>query len=154
MVVLNMSIGKRISDLRKQHNLTQEELAKRVGISRAALSHYEKDRREPDSETIKKFATYFNVTTDSLYGMFNPQESTQKVGHTSRLSDKDERDIAKRMEEIKKDLSSEDGLMFDGEPMSEEAVESFLEAMEYAVRQTQRINKKYIPKKYRDKEKD
>jgi hypothetical protein len=36
--------------------------------------------------------------------------------------------------------------------MSEEAVESFLEAMEVAVRQTQRINKKYIPKKYRKEE--
>lgn len=36
--------------------------------------------------------------------------------------------------------------------MSEEAIESFLEAMEYAVRQTQRINKKYIPKKYRKDE--
>lgn len=63
---------------------------------------------------------------------------------------KDDKDIAKRMEQIKKDLTSEDGLMFNGEPMSEEAIESFLEAMEYAVRQTQRINKKYIPKKYRD----
>ncbi|MBU8908552.1 helix-turn-helix transcriptional regulator [Desertibacillus haloalkaliphilus] len=71
----------------------------------------------------------------------------------TELTDKDEKDVAKRMDKLRNDLTSEDGLMFNGEPMSEEAKESFLEAMEYAFRQTQRINKKYIPKKYR-KDKD
>lgn len=66
MVVMNMSLGKNISSLRKKHKLTQEELAKRIDISRAALSHYEKDRREPDIETIKKIADYFGVTVDLL----------------------------------------------------------------------------------------
>jgi len=68
MVVLKMSIGKRVANLRIKHKLTQEELAKRVEISRAALSHYEKDRREPDLETIEKIADYFDVTTDYLIG--------------------------------------------------------------------------------------
>ena len=53
------------------------------------------------------------------------------------------------MEEIRKDLEKSDGLSFSGEPMSQEAVESLMEAMEHIVRQTQRINKKYTPKKYR-----
>lgn len=53
------------------------------------------------------------------------------------------------MEEFRKDLTKQDGLSFNGEPMSEEAIESLSEAMEYAFRQTQRINKKYIPKKHR-----
>lgn len=68
MVVLYMSIGKRISVLRKKNTLTQEELAKRINISRAALSHYEKDRRSPDYETIEKLANFFGVTTDYLLG--------------------------------------------------------------------------------------
>lgn len=50
------------------------------------------------------------------------------------------------MEEIKRDLKDSQGLMFSGEPMSEEAVDSLLDAMEYIVRQTKVINKKYIPK--------
>lgn len=135
-------IGKRLKQLRGDKS--QEEVAKQIGISRARLSHYETGRSEPDTEIIQKLATYYNVSTDYLLG-----------NETSTLIDeieKEEKDIAKRMEQIKRDLSSEDGLLFNGEPMSEEAVESFLEAMEYAVRQTQRINKKYIPKKYRDKE--
>lgn len=146
-----MGIGKHIADLRKKHNLTQEELAKRVGISRAALSHYEKDRREPDSETIKMFASFFDVTIDSLYGLPST-EMKQTIGRVSKLTEKDEKDIAKRMEQIREDLTSEDGLLFSGEPMSDEAIESLMEAMEYAVRQTQRINKKYIPKKHRKTE--
>jgi transcriptional regulator with XRE-family HTH domain len=139
-------IGVRLKKLRGKRS--QEDIAEKIGISRARLSHYETGRSEPDWETLKKIADFYNVSTDFiLYG--NKEKSTPQD-----FTENDERDIAKRMEEIKKDLTSEDGLMFNGEPMSEEAVESFLEAMEYAVRQTQRINKKYIPKKYRDKEKD
>ena len=65
---------------------------------------------------------------------------------------KDEKDIAKRIEEFKKDLSRVDGLNFSGEPMSEDAKESLIEAMDHIFRQTQRINKKYIPKKHRTDE--
>nr|WP_141130708.1 hypothetical protein [Virgibacillus dokdonensis] len=50
------------------------------------------------------------------------------------------------MEKTKEDLQNADGLNFSGEPISKEAVESLLEAMEYAVCQTQKINKNYIPK--------
>lgn len=66
MVVVQMSIGLKITELRKKKNLTQDELAKKIGISRAALSHYEKDRREPDYDTLKKMADFFEVTTDYL----------------------------------------------------------------------------------------
>ena len=142
-----MGIGKRISSLRKGKNLTQEELAKRIGISRAALSHYEKDRREPDSETLKKFADFYNVSIDFLLG----RPEYLLGGPNDEFSEKDEKDVAKRMEELRKDITSDQGaLSFHGEPMSEEAIESFLESMEHIMKQTQRINKKYIPKKYRE----
>ncbi len=66
-----MAYGERIAILRKKRNLTQEELAKRIGITRAALSHYEKDRREPDYETLQKFADFFDVKIDYLLGRTN-----------------------------------------------------------------------------------
>lgn len=73
--------------------------------------------------------------------------------YSAKLTEKDEKDIAKRMEKIKKDLiegnADGDGLSFMGEPMSEEAVESLLEALEHAERIATLANKKYIPKKYR-----
>ncbi|MCM3144317.1 helix-turn-helix domain-containing protein [Brevibacillus sp. MER 51] len=63
-----MAYGERISILRSKMKMTQEELAKRIGITRAALSHYEKDRREPDYETLEKFADFFDVKIDYLLG--------------------------------------------------------------------------------------
>lgn len=60
--------GHRIAKLREQRKLTQEELSKQLSISRASLSHYEKNRRVPDYETLNKIADFFNVTVDYLIG--------------------------------------------------------------------------------------
>lgn len=121
-------------------NLSQSAIAEKLNISRSRYAHYESGRNEPDNAMIKKIADYYEITVDELLG------NTQTTA-------KDEMDIAKRMEMIKRDLENSDGLAFNGEPMSEEAIESLLEAMEYAVRTTQKINKKYIPNKYKDKNK-
>lgn len=63
-----MTIGKRIAQLRDKRGWTQEQLATSIGISRAALSHYEKNRREPDAETLTKLADLFHVSIDYLVG--------------------------------------------------------------------------------------
>ncbi|MGM0903101.1 MAG: helix-turn-helix domain-containing protein [Bacillota bacterium] len=140
------TLGQRLRKSRETMGWSQTLVCRKLGISNSTLSGYERDYREPDADMIATFASLYDVSTDYLLG----RSETSSI--TSRHSEKNEKDIAKRMEEIRKDLTNEDGLLFNGEPMSEEAVESFLEAMEYAVRQTQRINKKYIPKKYRDNE--
>ncbi|MBM4762747.1 helix-turn-helix transcriptional regulator [Bacillus sp. B15-48] len=141
-----MSFQNRLKKLRLDKKLTQQDVADKLGITRQAYGYYEneKSKREPDHATTQKLAEMFEVTTDYLL----------KGSSSSTFLDKDEKDIAKRLEEFRKDLSKQDGLLFSGEPMSEEAKESLLEAMEYAFRQTQRINKKYIPKKYRKNEDD
>ncbi|MWC30438.1 helix-turn-helix domain-containing protein [Paenibacillus sp. MMS18-CY102] len=69
-----MDIGTRIAHLREQRGWTQEQTSQSLGISRAALSHYEKNRREPDTETLTKFADLFNVTIDFLVGRTNKPE--------------------------------------------------------------------------------
>ena len=74
-----MSVGYRITKLRKSKNLTQENFAKQVGISRAALSHYEKNRREPDYETLIKIADYCDVTTDYLIRGEDYRSEAQKI---------------------------------------------------------------------------
>ncbi|MGR6904765.1 helix-turn-helix domain-containing protein [Lysinibacillus sp. BSL11] len=63
-----------------------------------------------------------------------------------------EKDIAKRLQNFKDEIENSDGLSFDGEPMSDEARESLIESMDHVFRQTQRINKKYTPKKFREDE--
>ena len=54
--------------LRKEAKITQADLAEKIGISRAALSLYEIEKREPDFETIEKIADFFEVSTDYLFG--------------------------------------------------------------------------------------
>lgn len=143
-----MSIGDRIKQKRKENRITQSELGHLVSVSSQVISNWERGYTHPNHDDVARLAEALDCSTEYLHGRKLEQEKPQK------LTEKDEKDIAKRMDQIRKDLTSEDGLLFNGEPMSEEAVESFLEAMEYAVRQTQRINKKYIPKKYRDKDND
>lgn len=58
----------RIALLRTSRHYTQDELSSRLGISRAALSHYEKGRREPDYETLIKIADLFKVSLDYIMG--------------------------------------------------------------------------------------
>ncbi|MFB5760231.1 helix-turn-helix domain-containing protein [Paenibacillus medicaginis] len=60
--------GERISALRENRKLTQEEMASQLQISRASLSHYEKNRRKPDFDTLRKIADFFQVSIDYLLG--------------------------------------------------------------------------------------
>ena len=57
-----------LKSLRTSHNLTQDELAKKLKISRSTIGMYEKGAREPDFETLELIADYFNVDTDYLLG--------------------------------------------------------------------------------------
>ncbi len=55
-----------IQALRKKHGLTQEQLAEKLGLTRGRISMYEIGKREPDVETLRKFASFFEVTLDDL----------------------------------------------------------------------------------------
>lgn len=126
---------------------TQDEIAKKLGISRARYSHYENGIREPDNVMLEGLADLYEVSVDALFGR------TEKEANLNEISlSKDEKDIAKRLEAFKNEIENSDGLAFDGEPISEEAKESLVESMKFIFEQTQRINKKYIPKKHRTDE--
>lgn len=58
----------RLSQLRKEVNLTQEELSKKLKITRSALSLYELGKRDPDTETLNLLADFFHVSVDYLLG--------------------------------------------------------------------------------------
>lgn len=62
-------IGERIKKLREEQNLTQEQLAKDVGVNINTLASYERKIREPKIDKILLFAKYFGVTTDYLLGL-------------------------------------------------------------------------------------
>ncbi|MEF3330612.1 helix-turn-helix transcriptional regulator [Oceanobacillus oncorhynchi] len=149
--------GEFLKAKRNKKGYTINQLSMYTGISAAQLSRIENGKRGvPKVENIRKLSDALSVPFGD---MLNAAGYSRKEGvHTNEqnhLTEKDEKDIAKRMAEIRKDLeegTGKDGLNFMGEPMSEDAKESLLEALEYAERQATRINKKYAPNKYKKKQ--
>ena len=59
----------RLVELRESSGVSRQQLADSIGLSRASIEYYEKDKRHPDTDTIIKIAQYFHVTTDYLLGL-------------------------------------------------------------------------------------
>ena len=62
------NFAKNLKRLRVNQNLTQDDFAKKINITKAAISNYENGRRLPDYETLELIADYFNVNIDFLMG--------------------------------------------------------------------------------------
>jgi len=67
-----MGFGSRIKQLRKAQKMTQEDLGKVLGVTKASISGYENETREPDIKTLLKLSDYFQVTVDYLLAK-NPE---------------------------------------------------------------------------------
>jgi transcriptional regulator with XRE-family HTH domain len=145
------TLGERLKLARERTGLKQTQVKERTNINNKTLSGYENNVSEPDSATLAILAELYGVS----YKWLITGEGSMIEETSNTLSDEDEKDIAKRMEKLKKDLmegANGEALSFRGEPMSPEAIESVLDAIEFAERQATRANKKYTPKKYRGKE--
>ena len=70
-----MEFRDRLIKLRKELNLTQEELAQKIGYTRTAISAWEIGRNEPSNTDTIKLAEYFGVSTDYLLGKSDNRNS-------------------------------------------------------------------------------
>ena len=59
-----MAIGERIRWFRNRINMTQKELGKLLGVTKASVCCYEKETRTPPIETIIDMMALYNVTSD------------------------------------------------------------------------------------------
>ena len=66
-------IGERLKELRKDFNLTREDLAKILSLSVHTIASYERDKSEPNDDIKIKICNYFNVSSDYLIGLTNTQ---------------------------------------------------------------------------------
>ncbi|MFC7678307.1 helix-turn-helix domain-containing protein [Paenibacillus sp. GCM10028914] len=112
-----MNYGNRIAELREKQGWTQEELASTVGITRAALSHYEKNRRKPDFETLTLLADRFNVSIDYLIG---------RTKHEKLSMDSNVREFVDGLELSDQDLLERFNLTVDGRKLTEEEAKRFI----------------------------
>ena len=74
-----MTFGQKIKSLRREANMTQENLAELLSISPQAISRWETDVAMPDISLLPPLANLFNVTTDYLLGMETYQKDLRKA---------------------------------------------------------------------------
>ena len=78
------TMGTRLCTLRKQRNLTQDQLAEAMGVSAQAVSKWENDISCPDIAMLPNLADYFQVSIDSLFREESGLETPQVVPPESR----------------------------------------------------------------------
>jgi transcriptional regulator with XRE-family HTH domain len=66
--------GQNLAKLRKEKNLSQYKLAELMNLSRGQIANYEQGSREPDFETLERFADFFDVSIDYLLGRTEKQK--------------------------------------------------------------------------------
>ena len=63
--------GKRVKELRKDHKLTQSQIADIAGVTKGTVALWEQDARKPSLAVVKKLAAYFGCSVDYLLGKSN-----------------------------------------------------------------------------------
>ena len=105
--------------LRQSRGLTQAQMADKLGISISAVSMYEKGKRKPDNNMLKKMCEKFRVSTDFLLGInFKRNVESQSVDDF--------------IDEVTYTLMSQKGLMFNGKPITQKDKEKIVEAIKIA----------------------
>ena len=140
-------LGDRLKKLRGDGR-TQEDVAKAVGVSRAAYSHFENNRNEPDNDTLKKLAQYYDVSIDYLLGKSDKP-------HYYSLTEKDYKDVETILNDAMNGVTGKTGVNYfkNGGELTDDD-RALLEA---SMKQTiilakELAKKKFTPKKYRGSE--
>lgn len=174
-----IDLYKNIRSLRLQQEMSQDTLAKLTGYtSRSSIAKIEKGEVDLPLSKIEAFADALGVEPSELmgdtwgdeiidnarldvsehfdYDPFLIAKATESEKNDAlaepiyHLSQKDTRQIEEILKLTKEKLTSQEGLMFDGDPASPEAIDSILNAMEIGMEMAKKKNKeKYTPKKYK-----
>lgn len=129
--------------LLNEQNLTAYKVSKETGVTQTALSNWKTGKSTPNTKTLQKLADYFGVTVDYL---INGEEKEWQP----TITEKEEKDLDKKVENLLNAVDSDTGLMLDGEIMDDETREIFAMNLKNALRTTKLAAKaKYTPKKYR-----
>lgn len=78
-------IGERLLELRKDADLTQDDLAEILKINKHSISSYERNKSEPPDAIKIAIAQYFNVSIDYLLGLTNIPTPLEKQQQMLRL---------------------------------------------------------------------
>ena len=136
-----MTFGEKVKNERNRLGLNQDELAKKIGVTRRVISSYENDSSRPrGTERYKKLAEALGVNINYLLseGEAFIADVEDNYGHRG----------AKQAKEL---LAEVTGLFAGGE-MADEDMREMVDAIQEAYLIAKKNNKKYTPKKYRKDE--
>lgn len=74
-----MYIGNRLKQLRIEYGILQKDLAEQLQLSQQTISLYESSKRQPDYDTLRTIAEFFNVSTDYILGVTNIKETVNSI---------------------------------------------------------------------------
>lgn len=112
-------LGNRLKELRKKHHMTQQVLADALGVSPSTIGMYEQGRREPDHSTLTAICRLFHVSSD--YFLMDGPASGESAQNA---------ELNEVIDQFRDRLLNQEGLMFDGMPMSEEDIAQVIRAVE------------------------
>lgn len=82
---MNIETANRLLQYRKQAGLSQEELAEKIGVSRQAVSKWERSEASPDTDNLVTLAELYGVSLDEMLGLKTAKEEPEEA-----LPEKDE----------------------------------------------------------------
>ncbi len=135
-----MALLDNIKLLCKEKGVSQRKMEQDIGISNGASSKW--GSSSPSADVLQKLSSYFNVSINYLV-------TGETDSDTISLNAKDEKDIAKRLENTLTALDAQEGLMFSGEPLDDVTRELLKASLENSIKIAKINAKKFTPKKYR-----
>lgn len=79
-----MTLGEKLQKLRQQQGLSQDALAERLGVSRQAVSKWERDEAQPELDKIVRLSELFGVSLDALLKDMPPEPPRDTEAPTRR----------------------------------------------------------------------
>ena len=103
-----MEFSERLKSLRLEAGLTQKEISEKLSISQPQYARWEAGKRSPTSETLQKFADFFDVSTDYLLGKSDFKHGVDQFegvqilfrNKTKNMTDKQKEEFRKELEKF------------------------------------------------------
>ena len=92
-------IGEKLSDFRRQRHMTQQQLAKRLGVPQKSIKNWENNNVDPSIENLVRICDIFNVTADELLG-----RDTRHMLDVSALEQEDLRKLISMVQAYSKSI--------------------------------------------------
>ncbi|AOA01443.1 helix-turn-helix domain-containing protein [Carnobacterium maltaromaticum] len=140
-----MRTGERIKNTRKKQGLTQKELADKVHLTAQVISNIERSYTTASSDDLARIADVLNTTPNYLLG------KEENANNYYELTNKDEKDIAERLQVMIEDLENNAHYSKENGEMDDNTRELLIMSLENSLRiAKQEAKKKFTPKKYRN----